>query len=611
MKKNYTDKTIVLTDILDDRKFIIPSFQRNVVWKKARRKEFLRNVRDGEPFGIILIRENNGRYELIDGLQRISTIKDYINNKFDYLEPKDINIESVKKIVVAHLESLGLPVTDDYLSQESEEYREVLFDCIKGGLENYEIMTSMREKYGFKDVKSINSAINAVYDEFNASTRLDGLTIPAINYVGPEENIPNVFYNLNTGGVQLSKYETYAALWSSEKFKIHSEDIINVIKNKYTQLQADSDLDVDFSEDNLMEEGITLFEYCYALSGIIRDEEQGNDMLFGKNDKSTDPTGFEVLALLLTDRVNKADLLFPMLKNSNPEFLIELKEVIKNSIAFVREALKPILVGLNGSYLYSEQTYLIYHMLVSYILEYYSIDTTKQEIIEIKNSLPKRDFKKYAQYHYVYDCITDFWKTNRQVSDLQRELSHSDRREKYWHKIKQEDWKNALNTFFESQNGVAKTIPQKNKLFIDFLTKLQKSKEPTYNKYFVTSGIGEDKIVLDIEHIIPQKRIEQHIKDLTVGQQRLYPISAVGNLCYLAAKDNRAKREKTLYEFSEDRPAFTTDDQFKECVLYPEKSEISFIDYNNVDFRNSYIQFLSNRHNTLFSTFISLIDDIE
>ena len=103
MKKNYSDKTIVLTDILDDRKFIIPSFQRNVVWKKSRRKEFLRNVRDGEPFGIILIRENNGRYELIDGLQRISTIKDYLNNRFEYLEPKDINIESVKKIAVAHL----------------------------------------------------------------------------------------------------------------------------------------------------------------------------------------------------------------------------------------------------------------------------------------------------------------------------------------------------------------------------------------------------------------------------------------------------------------------------------------------------------------------------
>ena len=469
----------------------------------------------------------------------------------------------------------------------------------------------MRQRYGFKDDDAINDAINNAYNEFDESTRLDGLTIPAINYVGPEENIPNVFYNLNTGGVQLSKYETYAALWSSVKFKIDSEDIINVIKNKYIQLQTDSDLDVDFSEDNLLEEGITLFEYCYALSGIIRDEDQGNDMLFGKNDKSTDPTGFEVLALLLTDRVNKADRIFPLLKNSKPEFLIKLKDVIKNSVAYIRDSLKPILVGLNGSYLYSEHTYLIYHMLVSYILEYYKIDIKNQEILQIQSDLSKKDFRKYAKLHYVYDCITDFWKMNRQVSDLQREVSHSERRTKYWHKIKQEDWRNALDVFFASQSGVAKTIPQKNKLFIDFITRLKKNSNPMFNKYFMASAIDDEPFVLDIEHIIPQKRIEQHLKDMAVGQQRMYPVSAIGNLCYLAAKDNRSKREKTLYEFSEDRPAFTTDDLFKECLFYPEKTEIDFLDYNNVDFRKSYEQFLTDRQNTLYNEFLSLIDGIE
>lgn len=403
MKKNYVDKTIVLNDI---ENFIIPTFQRNVVWKKPRRKEFLRNVRDGEPFGIILIRENDGRYELIDGLQRISTIKDYLANKYDYLESKDINIDSVKKIVIAHLESQGLPVDENYVNTASEEWRDTIFECFKAGLQNFEVMSNMRQKYGLKDDKSINYAINAVYSEFEESTRLDGLTIPAINYIGPEENIPNVFYNLNTGGVQLSKYETYAALWSSVKYKITSEDILTVIKNKYIQLQSDSDLDVDFNEDSLLEEGITLFEYCYALSGIIRDEKAGFDILFGKNDKSTDPTGFELLALLLTDRVNKADMLFGIFKDSSPEFLTKLKDVIKGSVAFLCESLKPLLKGLNDSYLYSDHTYLTYHMLVSYIREYYTIDLENQEIRSNSEVLPKKDFKKYAKLHYFHDCIT-------------------------------------------------------------------------------------------------------------------------------------------------------------------------------------------------------------
>ena len=373
-------------------------------------------------------------------------------------------------------------------------------------------------------------------------------------------------------------------------------------------MQTESDLEVDFSEENLIEEGITLFEYCYALSGIVRDEKRGFDMLFGKNDKSTDPTGFEILALLLTGKVNKADQLFPMLKNVSPAFLVELKDVIKNSVAYLYESLKSLLLGLNGSYLYSDQSYLIYHMLVSYILEYYTIDVNNQKIRANTSVLPKKDFKKYAKLHYFYDCITDYWKVNRQVSDLYREITHSERRAKYWYKIKKEKWEDALRVFFDSQSGVAKTIPQKNKLFIDFLIKLKKSENPLYNKYFVKSAIEEENFVLDIEHIIPQKRIEQHLKDLAVGQQRMYPISAIGNLCYLAAKDNRAKRDKTLYEYSEERPAFTSDKDFKECFFYPDKDDIGFIDYNNVDFRDAYVKYLSDRHNTLYNAFIDLID---
>lgn len=611
MKKNYNDKTIVINDILDENKFIIPSFQRNVVWGKKRRQEFLRNVRDGEPFGIILIREVNGKYELIDGLQRISTIKDYLKNKYDYLEAKDIDIENIKEIARANLTSQGLPVTEDYVEKVSEEYREMLFDCIKGGLENYQVMSSMRKKYSFPCDDGIDKAINKAYRDFVESTRLDGLTVPAINYVGPEENIPNVFYNLNTGGVQLSKYETYAALWSQERFVIDDNDILDVIKNKYKQLQVDSDLEVDFDEDTIMEEGITLFEYCYALSGIARNEDDEFDIIFGKNDKSTDPTGFELLALLLSDKVNKADSIYTELKNTTAEFLIELKNIIKSSISHVTDALKFLLKGLNGSYLYSDHTYLIYHMIVSYIREYYSIDYSQNKITVKNDALSKKDFKKYAALHYLYDCITDYWKINRQVSDLQREITSEERRTKYWHKIKQEDWENALQLFFDSQGSVAKTIPQKNKLFIDFITKLKKSTNPSYNKYFTSGGLQEDSFSLDIEHIVPRKRIEQHIKDLPVGQQRLYPVSAIGNLCYLAAKDNRAKREKTLYEYSEDRPAFSTEGDFKECFFYPNETEIGFLDYSNVDFRKAYEMYLNDRNNMLRGEFLNLIDNID
>lgn len=606
---NYTDKTIVMSEITAEDKFIIPQFQRNVVWNKKKQEAFIRNVLDGEPFGIILIRDKGNKYELIDGLQRITAIKAFHEKPYEYLDPIDINIEGVEKLIRAHLTSQGLPVDEKFVEDNREEWREKIFECMKGGKENYEVMTIMNQTYGVKPEN--NKLINDIYSELEEYKKLDSLKITAINYTGPEENIPNVFYNLNTGGVRLSKYETYAALWFEKKFKVDDQELINIVENKYTQLQKDSDLEVDITESTLDVEGITLFEYCYALGtiirngGIIQKDDKKFQILFSANTKSTDPTGFELLALLLTDQVNKADKLYPMLKKVSPEFLLELKEIIKESLKDITSALKTLLVGMNESSLYSESTYLIYHMMVSYIKEYYDINPETGTITKINSDLSKRDFQKYAKYHYLYDCITDFWKNNRQVSDLENEVTELKRRQKYWHDIKIEDWEKAVQIFIDSQKAVRKAIPQKNKIFIDFLTKAKIDENPQYSNFF--KNIPEDKIrALDVEHIVPKKIIEDHITDLVESNQKAYPVSAVGNLCYLTAKVNRGKGEETLFEWLRDRPEFKVSN-FHECVNYPSEDDLCFLDYNNEDFREKYEKFLEKRQNHLKDEFLRLI----
>ena len=65
MKKcNYMHLPLQMTDVIDDNKFIIPQFQRSVVWRKQRRKDFIANIRNGEPFGVILVRQNIGKYRV-------------------------------------------------------------------------------------------------------------------------------------------------------------------------------------------------------------------------------------------------------------------------------------------------------------------------------------------------------------------------------------------------------------------------------------------------------------------------------------------------------------------------------------------------------------------
>ena len=611
--RKYSDKVIVMDEIRDDTKFIIPQYQRNVVWNKKKREAFLRNVLDGEPFGIILIRDHDNTYELIDGLQRISTIKDFDKTPYEYLNPTDINMKEVDDLIKAHLTSLGFPEDEEYIEEHHEEWRSKIFECLKDGLKEFQIMKRMQDSFELKNEDEINEIIYDICYKFKESIKLDGLKVMAINYTGPIENIPTVFYNLNTGGVQLSKYETYAALWYNPKYEVKDEELIEVVANKYTQLQNDSDLEVDFEETTLWDEGITLFEYCYALGGIMRNEgliqlkDKKLQILFDKNKKSTDPTGFELLALLLTDKINKADQLHKLLEKVSPNFLVELKNTIKKSVKEVSEALAWLLDGMTHSALSSDSNYLIYHMIVSYIKEYYDIKPETQTIHKKVSSLPKEDFKKYAKYHYFYDCITDFWNNNRQVSDLEREITDEKRRQRYWYNIEMGDWEEAIQSFMDSQKTSRKRVLQKNKLFVDFLTKMKVNENPQYERYFTKDSLEKEEYCLDIEHIVPKKRIEDHINLLPESEQNVFPVSAVGNLCYLTSKDNRAKKHKTLYEYVKDSAAFSTKDDFMKCIIYPSEGELRFIYSNIDDFQKGYYNFINERQEKLKQEFLKLI----
>lgn len=610
MKKcNYMHLPLQMSDVIDDNKFIVPQFQRNVVWKKQRRKDFITNIRNGEPFGVILVRQNNGKYELIDGLQRITTIRDYYENPYDYLNENDVDDELSRKIVKAYLEEQKIQIDETYVETRSLEIKKELFNCLKGELKNWEAADVLKEKLGINATSTVRNLIDDVYAEFNSNIEIDHLPVFAIDYRGPSENIPNVFYNLNTGGVQLSKYETYAALWSKPLFVIDDEQLLENVKMKYKKLQDDSDLDIVFSEDDMSQNGISLFEYCYALSGVIRNKTKGYDILFGENSKSTDPIGFELLSLILGESVNKAERIHSILKDTTPSFLVSLKKLIDDSVFNVKNALKDILLGKNGATLHSDSTYLIYHIIVSYIREYYIIDVKSETITKKQDTLPVSDFKKYMPLHYVYDCLTDYWKNNRQVSDLNRDLNSLEKRTKYWSNIKIDDWADALHIFVESQSGVSKTIPQRNKLFIDFLISMKLKKNPQYMIHFLNSA-DEKSGYLDFEHIVPRKIIQNHIKDLTTSQQNLFNFSHVGNLCYLTVKDNRSKREKTIYEYVEDRPSYTFDEEYLKFNGYPEKDDLKFIHYSNSDFRDEYAKFIKYRTDILSQEFLELIKEL-
>ena len=615
MISNFKTISLKVKDVLDERKFAIPRIQRNLVWKKERKLAFIDNVRKGDPFGVMLIRDINGVYEIIDGLQRITTIKDYYNNKFDYVTSDILNKDLIKEILVQNLIAQGVnPDTQDnnYYDENIKKLSLMIYDLLKLKKEEMEIICEVVSDMGLSpNNQKIMQGIVNVCKKFESDTNIDDLEVTAINYVGPSENIPTIFYNLNTGAVTLSKYETYSALWSNTNYLITDEEIIKKVINKYQSLSDESELEVEFDEDNIRTNGISLFEYCFALGQIIKEKEVNYGFIsknFINNPSKTDPSGFELLALIFNQPINKAEKLLDFLGTCTPKFLESLKTILCESLDVVFDCLKFYSIGLNGSSLFTDSDYLLYHIVISYIKEYYLIDYQTNSVSKINptdQNLSKGNFKKYMPFVYLHDTFTDFWKINRQVADLSEHIGNAERRHRYWNRISDDEWRSCFTHLFSIQKDSPKAISKNNKLFIDLYTKLNLEFNYPIQMTKFKKFIDDNKkdIKLDYEHITPKKRIESKLG----SKQSAIAISRIGNLCYLSIADNRSKGKKTIYEFLNDRPALDIKDEYLNAVDYPSINEIDFLDCNVDEFIKGFDKLIKERENRLEKNMYELI----
>jgi hypothetical protein len=74
----------VLKMITDGDLNLSPDFQRNLVWDNIRKSRLIESVLLGIPLPVFYFAENrDGSFNVVDGLQRLSTLRDYTNNGFN------------------------------------------------------------------------------------------------------------------------------------------------------------------------------------------------------------------------------------------------------------------------------------------------------------------------------------------------------------------------------------------------------------------------------------------------------------------------------------------------------------------------------------------------
>ena len=506
----------------------IPTFQRGIVWNAKAQQDFIQTLSKGLPFGTILVHPStsdvDSELQLLDGQQRLSTLKKYKEDSLRYWKP------------------LNRATFDEYyntaldLFKDSQQFK-ALHDP-----ESYDKDATHNEKQ-FEDLikdkearqKWVNSLAresqrNGVCDVFNDIDKqlkefvdLDDLIVYALKFTGDEQLLPTVFENLNKGGVPLSKYEIFSAAWAHTEIKLAEagasklqDRILLKVQEYYNELADNAEFELlDYSADELNQKRtITLAELGRAVGSYI---QEALPALAAGSDKTANELGFGVLAIA-------ADV-----DNRQLNSLVDRSDYIQKNLELILTQIDRICVSLQKTFdklltvIKSSKTgqyatgITTSFKTLSYFADLWNKETDAEFSAILKN-IPAA---------YVYDFLTNSWGSH---GDQRLFEYYPDGHRTYAMPISSDQFMDAYTQWLgDATPGI--NFSKDVKALVTIHANL------TYLAHTIPAGIN-----FELEHITAKKIIT----DSSVAKNILG--GNIGNCMYLPKPDNNKKKYKNLYE---------------------------------------------------------------
>ncbi len=574
----------------------VPQFQRSLVWSKSQKDQFIQTVREGKPFGSILVYKSMEKYEIIDGLQRFTTLRNYEENPAEYIDITSDNFPQITEI--ASIIKSIIPST------QSERLERHIVDCIKTTLKTISLNDDLLVRTirdGIVDYYGDaipRQSCNAIEDKIFLMAKIwrtdidfKELKIPTIIYIGDGSDLPEIFEKLNTGGTKLSRYEVFASTWNSILLKIERSEYLEKIEELYKKKCERTNLTISNYEEGIIKKKkeISLYELCFAFGKVIKDKCPILFSAYSETEEDqVDSIGFTSLATILGIPLKQLGSLKEWVnKKSNISNLICLMDKVLESYCKIEDILRNYISTVDNKNFTKFIEAQVLAILGTNFKLYYTVNKDLSTSQACVSKTIKENFKSYMQDTYLYDIISEYWAGSgdrKLIEEMEKPLNDN----RYTSLILKSKWENLLMEWMNNQiTKKPKNVAIEYKLFINFVSKKRIDWSDNQTKY-------------DIEHIIPKKRISD--KGLNVA------VSAIGNLCLLPVPDNRRKKDETVYEFLDRTSGITNIDEDKALTLfYPTRDELSFIRAGGDFNEDHYELYLKSRHNYLIKNFLSLI----
>ncbi len=520
----------------DNKKIVVPMFQRGKRWNKNQEKAFIDSLIKGYPVGTMLFYEtfedNKRTYILVDGLQRGNSIKKYMTNPTDFFYDDSISDEFCAEIlkIVGH---------------EDEEFystiRTILTSFIKEqktfkNLQYYSVAKLIADEFkvGYEPIeKLINTIKNFFEERQDLYDRIASTVIPVIIYTGEESNLPDIFDRINSKGTPLDQYEVYAAAWPvNEKYAISNLNVIEHIVKKYDSFVEDGYFIHGYSREEMRAtRKVNAFEYLFGLGKYL--VEKYEILGFNKNlaDDTVNPIAFELVNACLND----ADKIRILYKNLQTIDLNVLEQAIYKAIDFVNDSIS-VVTKFKGNSRNANKIFHSKYQILSMISTTFKEMYANGDYIHFADGWQDRKstISKNLVHYYVYDIITNYWSEGGTGK-----IHAAAKPNRYMNEISSRAWMVALDGFFERSMSRAeskKVANPKNEEFV------------VLNCIYLKTFTAMDQLSIerfDVEHIAPKEQMRKLIEACN-GEG--LPISCIANLCYLPEYVNRRKKDKNFYQ---------------------------------------------------------------
>lgn len=529
-----------INDASSPMKVEIPKFQRSVVWGERQRQTLIESIFRGYPFGSLLLYKQPGGtkdvYQVVDGLQRTSTLVQYQKAPLSYVTRELLHDETIAKI------AQGLGMSKDDAAKEVLDALKVAGKATNAN--TIKIAKMLCDSTGDADkLEEVLDLTAELLDHLAQGSDISKSSIPVIVYSGDAADLPEIFERVNQQGTKLSKYELLASAWLESHTLVSDPLVRDAINNKYKVL-----IDKGFTIDGLTKEdtvpSINLFEYLFGLGKVLTVKyptlfkgSKGDD-----SDAETEPVGFSLVTTVVGSNMGQLRKLDRKLRQSDGWIdPTAMQTAIESACDFVAKILQPY-VGLRLNSTGAATEIAHSEMQIVSMVARAAVGRWDPDNAWAEREGWKADWNQLEiamPQHYVADILADHWRGPLYTYLYERVWDDSgDPAGHYAKPLAPADFTQRLDLWFERQ--IARE--QSSRPYV-------RSSERLFLRCVYTglvSHLHDNQVTFELEHLYPVSRLVSIIEE-TGGPG--WPISCISNLALFTQTLNREKSAKTISEY--------------------------------------------------------------